>query len=61
MAKLIVWGSNRTESLERMKRSLDEFVIEGVPTTIPFHRAILNDKHFYEGNYNTSFLENFAF
>jgi len=57
LAKLIVWGENRTEAISRMKRALDEFVIEGVKTTIPFHKKVLNNKKFIEGNYTTSFLE----
>ena len=61
IAKLIAWGTDRSEAIERMRRSLDEFVIEGIPTTIPFHKAVINDKAFNEGNYDTSFLETFAF
>ena len=58
LAKLISFGSDRNESIMRMKRALDEFVIEGVKTTIPFHKTVLENPVFVEGNYNTSFLEN---
>lgn len=57
LAKLISFGAGRDESIKRMKRALDEFVIEGVKTTIPFHKNVLNNPVFIEGNYNTSFLE----
>jgi acetyl-CoA carboxylase biotin carboxylase subunit len=57
LAKLIVWGVNREEAINRMKRALDEFVIEGVKTTIPFHKKVLNNKTFNQGNFTTKFLE----
>ncbi len=60
IAKLIVRASTREEALERMRRSLDEFVIQGVPTTIPFHREILRHPDFIAGRYDTSFLEKYA-
>jgi len=58
LAKLISYGKDREESINRMKRALDEFVIEGVNTTIPFHKKVLNNPIFIEGNYNTGFIEN---
>ncbi|MBN1780410.1 acetyl-CoA carboxylase biotin carboxylase subunit [bacterium] len=60
MAKLIVHGYDRTEALERMKRALEEFVIEGVSTTIPFHQQVMKDSRFIEGNFNTHFLDHFT-
>ncbi len=42
-----------------MKRALNEFIIEGVNTTIPFHKQVLNDDRFVSGDFNTRFLENF--
>ena len=57
VAKVIVWGKNRHDAIQRMKRALDEFVIEGIHTTIPFHRKLLEHKMFVEGDFNTSFLE----
>jgi len=61
IAKLIVSGQSREEVIVRMKRSLEEFVIEGVKTTIPFHIALLNDEQFNAGNFTTKFLEDFDF
>ncbi|MBI4838958.1 MAG: hypothetical protein HY806_07450 [Nitrospirae bacterium] len=57
IAKLIVHGKNREEAIMRMRRALDEFVIEGIKTTIPFHKNILNNPDFLNGNFNTGFLE----
>jgi acetyl-CoA carboxylase, biotin carboxylase subunit len=57
IAKLIVHGKNRSEAIAKMKRALDEFIIEGVNTTIPFHKKVLNNQDFIDGNFNTQFLE----
>ncbi len=57
IAKLIVWGVNRDEALARMRRALDEYVIEGVKTTIPLHREIVRHPRFISGDVHTSFLE----
>jgi len=57
VAKVIVWGKNRQEAIQRMKRALDEFVIEGIKTTIPFHRKLLEHEVFLNGDFNTGFLE----
>jgi len=46
LAKLIVWGENRTEALARARRALDEYVVEGMATALPFHRAIVRDEAF---------------
>ncbi len=59
IAKLITHGRNREESMARMRRALDEFVIEGIKTTIPLHRRIFNDAEFQKGRVSTSFLERF--
>ena len=56
VAKLIVWGHDRTEAIARMKRALDMFVIEGIYTTIPLHQAILADPAFAAGELDTNFL-----
>ncbi len=61
IAKLIVSGQSREEVIVRMKRALEEFVIDGIKTTIPFHIALLNDKKFNEGDFTTKFLEDFDF
>lgn len=57
VAKLIVWGNDREEAIARMRRALDEFVIEGVHTTIPFHEKLLEHPDFVSGNFATNFLE----
>lgn len=62
IAKLIVFGQTREEAITRMKRALDEFVIEGVKTTIPFHQRLMENEQFKAGNFTTKFLEtNFDF
>ncbi len=59
IAKLITHGRDRQEAMARMRRALDEFVIEGVKTTIPMHKRIFNDPDFQKGHASTSFLERF--
>jgi acetyl-CoA carboxylase, biotin carboxylase subunit len=59
IAKLIVWGKNREHAIARGKRALEEFTVEGIKTTIPFHLKVLEDKRFLSGNFDTSFLEKF--
>jgi len=59
IAKLITTAQTREEAIEKMKRALDEFVIEGVKTTIPFHRQLLDNPDFLAGNYTTKFMEDF--
>ena len=61
IAKLIVSGQSRAEVLTRMKRALQEFVIEGVKTTIPFHIKLMDDPGFQSGMFTTKFLEGFDF
>ena len=60
IAKLIVHGATREEALARMRRALDECVIEGIKTTIPLHRRILDDPDFQKGRFSTAFLERFS-
>lgn len=59
IAKLITHGRDRQESIARMRRALDEFVIEGIKTTIPLHKRILDDPDFQKGHVSTTFLERF--
>ncbi len=59
IAKLITHGRDRQECMARMRRALDEFVIEGIKTTIPLHRRILDDPDFQKGHVSTTFLERF--
>ena len=61
IAKLIVHGRTRDEACDRMKRALEEFVIEGIKTTIPFHIALMDDPTFRTGKFTTAFLESFDF
>lgn len=56
IAKLICWGNNRHEAIEKMKDSLLSFRILGIPSTIPFHMCALNDTRFMDGCYDTSFI-----
>ena len=56
IAKLIVTAQTRDEAINKMKRALDEFVIEGVKTTIPFHRQLMDDPRYVSGNYTTAFM-----
>jgi acetyl-CoA carboxylase biotin carboxylase subunit len=58
ICKVIVQGRNRTEAIQRMNRSLDEFVIEGITTTIPLHKVLLNHKKFIESDFNVGWLDN---
>ncbi|WP_409289198.1 acetyl-CoA carboxylase biotin carboxylase subunit [Peribacillus sp. SCS-37] len=57
IAKVITYGETREEAIERMKRALSEFVVEGIHSTIPFHLKLLQHEKFVEGNFNTKFLE----
>ena len=56
-AKLIVWAPTRDEAISRMNRALDEFVIEGIKTTIPFHRKVLANAAFRAGDVHTNFIQ----
>ncbi len=55
-AKLIVRGANREDTLRRLRRALAEFRVEGISTTLPFFRALLDDEHFVSGSYTTGFV-----
>jgi acetyl-CoA carboxylase biotin carboxylase subunit len=57
IAKLIVYGTTRQGALRRLRRALEEFVIDGVKTTIPLHQALLDDPEFQEGDYTIKWLE----
>jgi acetyl-CoA carboxylase biotin carboxylase subunit len=59
IAKLITTAQTREEAINKMKRALDEFVIEGVKTTIPFHRQLMDNPDYVSGNYTTKFMEDF--
>jgi acetyl-CoA carboxylase biotin carboxylase subunit len=61
IAKLIVWGKDREHAVARGKRALEEFIVEGIKTTIPFHLQVLEDPRFVSGNFDTGFLEKFEF
>ena len=57
IGKLIVHGRNRQEAIARMRRALEEYIVDGVATTIPFEQFIMNTKEFTEGHYNTGFID----
>ena len=59
IAKLITTAQTREEAIAKMRRALDEFVIEGIKTTIPFHRQLMDDLNYIAGNYTTKFMEDF--
>ncbi|MCX6172832.1 MAG: acetyl-CoA carboxylase biotin carboxylase subunit [Flavobacterium sp.] len=59
IAKLITTAQTRQEAINKMKRALDEFVIEGIKTTIPFHRQLMDEPDYVAGNYTTKFMESF--
>ena len=61
IGKLIVHAKNRKRAINRMQRALEETIIEGVKTTIPYHQKIMEDKNFNSGKFDTSFLESFSF
>lgn len=60
IAKLITTAQTREEAINKMKRALDEFVIEGVKTTIPFHRQLMDHPDYLAGNYTTAFMNSFV-
>ena len=59
IVKLITVAQTREEAISKMERALDEFIIEGIKTTIPFHQALMKNEDFRAGNYTTKFMENF--
>ena len=60
IAKLITTAQTREEAINKMRRALDEFVIEGIKTTIPFHRQLMDHPDYLAGNYTTKFMEDFT-
>lgn len=60
IAKLITTAQTREEAINKMKRALDEFVIEGIKTTIPFHRQLMDHPDYLAGNYTTKFMESWV-
>jgi acetyl-CoA carboxylase biotin carboxylase subunit len=57
IGKLIVYGSDRDTCIRRLKRALEEFVVEGMKTTIPLHQRIIDDPEFQAGDYTIKWLE----
>ncbi|MBA4370792.1 MAG: acetyl-CoA carboxylase biotin carboxylase subunit, partial [Coriobacteriaceae bacterium] len=57
LGKLIVWGETRNEAVDRARRALDEFIVVGIPTTIPFHMAVVENEAFRRGEVYTDFVE----
>jgi len=60
IAKLICKAQTRDECITKMERALDEFIIEGIKTTIPFHKQLMLDENFRKGNFDTGFMQNFV-
>jgi len=58
VAKLITFAPTRNEAIAKMRRALDEFIIEGIHTTIPFHRKMVDNKDFISGEFDTKYLDN---
>jgi acetyl-CoA carboxylase biotin carboxylase subunit len=57
VAKLVTWGSDRVEAIERLKRALSEFVVKGIKTSIPFHQRVVQQPIFLKGQYDTGFID----
>jgi acetyl-CoA carboxylase biotin carboxylase subunit len=60
IAKLITTAQTREGAISKMRRALEEFIIEGVKTTIPFHLKLMNDPAYIAGDYTTKFMESFS-
>jgi acetyl-CoA carboxylase biotin carboxylase subunit len=60
IAKLAVWGRNRTEAIERLRRALDEYNVGGITTTLPFFRRVVRDEEFVLGHLDTGFIGRFS-
>jgi acetyl-CoA carboxylase biotin carboxylase subunit len=56
IAKLICRSHSREEAIAKMQRALEEFVVEGIQTTIPFHKELMKNEDFRKGNFDTGFL-----
>jgi acetyl-CoA carboxylase biotin carboxylase subunit len=61
ISKLIVVAQTREEAILKMQRALDEYIIEGIKTTIPFHQKLMKNEKFQSGDFTTKFLETFEF
>ncbi len=61
IGKLICKAQTREECIKKMQRALDEFIIEGIKTTVPFHQALMKDENFRNGNFDTGFMNTFDF
>ena len=57
VAKLIVHGKDRDEAIQRMKRALDLFIVEGIHTSIPLHKRIMREQDFVKGTFDTNFIK----
>ena len=60
IAKIITTDRKRAEAINKMRRALDEFIIEGIKTTIPFHRKLMDDPNYIKGIYTTKFMEDYS-
>lgn len=60
IAKLIVKAQTREEAITKMERALDEFIVEGIKTTIPFHKQLMKNEDFRNGNFDTGFMNHFV-
>jgi acetyl/propionyl-CoA carboxylase alpha subunit len=61
ISKLLTWGTTREEAIERMQRALAEYNIEGIRTTIPFHKAVMESEAFRKGEFDTGFVDDVFF
>ena len=61
IAKLICKARTREECIAKMRRALDEFIVEGIVTTVPFHRQLMDNEQFIKGDFTTKFIETFDF
>ncbi|MBI3949825.1 MAG: acetyl-CoA carboxylase biotin carboxylase subunit [Acidobacteria bacterium] len=61
LGKLIAWGRTRLEAIERTRRALDEYVLDGIQTTIPFYREVFRDDEFVQGKLDTGYIERFRY
>ena len=57
VAKLVAWGGDRAEAIDRLRRALQEYVVKGIKTSIPFHLRVLEHPKFIEGHYDTGFID----
>ena len=57
VAKLVAWGADRGEAIDRLRRALSEFVVKGIKTSIPFHQKVVRHPVFLKGKYDTGFID----